>query len=282
MLHYNIFIQPTTNTKTCLPVNNCVEYRKAPLICFRLRRTQEKVPEKEWKPRANSKRREIYFYRPRRTGKIDLNFLFPPTANRKKWCFTCFFAYSELEKIPPPPQKRLRRKKRRQRFFSPAAKNVARPKSRVALRATSLAVSVAQNGHFDPNVAPPQQRNSWLMPWYVLPSSNSLHSTRLNEVCGVFSTMYAVNGGDGTCRGLCNRITGECACFDGFSGAACERSGCPNDCSDHGRCVNMKALATTSDALPLSNVTTYTGEMWSSTVELKHTWCLIPGIPLTK
>ena len=41
------------------------------------------------------------------------------------------------------------------------AKHVARPKSRVALRATSFAVAVAQNGYLDSNsnVAPAQQRN---------------------------------------------------------------------------------------------------------------------------
>ena len=49
-------------------------------------------------------------------------------------------------------------------FFAPAAKNVARPKSRGALRPTSLAEIVAQNIYFDPNVAPAQQRNSQLMP----------------------------------------------------------------------------------------------------------------------
>ena len=38
--------------------------------------------------------------------------------------------------------------------------DVARHKSRVALRTTNLAAAVAQNGHFDPNVAPAQQRNS--------------------------------------------------------------------------------------------------------------------------
>ena len=48
-------------------------------------------------------------------------------------------------------------KKRRATFFWPTAKNVAPPKSRVALRATSLAAAVAQNGYFDPNVAPAQQ-----------------------------------------------------------------------------------------------------------------------------
>ena len=53
-----------------------------------------------------------------------------------------------------------RRKEDAQQNFWPAAKNVARPKSRVALRATSLAAAVAQNGYFDPNVAPAQQRNS--------------------------------------------------------------------------------------------------------------------------
>lgn len=75
------------------------------------------------------------------------------------------------------------------------------------------------------------------------------------------SSSANVNNRRGSRRGLCNRETGECECFEGFSGAACERSGCPDDCSGHGRCVNMKALAATPDALPLSNVTTYTGEM---------------------
>ncbi|CAN0150242.1 unnamed protein product, partial [Discosporangium mesarthrocarpum] len=41
----------------------------------------------------------------------------------------------------------------------------------------------------------------------------------------------------------CGQGTGECQCFDGFTGAACERSSCPGDCSGHGRCVNMKSLA---------------------------------------
>ena len=39
-------------------------------------------------------------------------------------------------------------------------KNVARPKSRYAPRAISLAATVAQNGHVNPIVAPAQQRNS--------------------------------------------------------------------------------------------------------------------------
>ena len=47
-------------------------------------------------------------------------------------------------------------KKGAQQQKTPAAKNVARQKSRVALRATSLAAAVVQNGHLDPNVAPAQ------------------------------------------------------------------------------------------------------------------------------
>ena len=43
--------------------------------------------------------------------------------------------------------------------ISPAANKGPHSKSCVALRATSLAAAVAQNGYFDQNVAPTQQRN---------------------------------------------------------------------------------------------------------------------------
>eukprot|EP00753_Platysulcus_tardus_P008088 PLAT15607.1.p1 GENE.PLAT15607.1~~PLAT15607.1.p1 ORF type:complete len:260 (+),score=93.18 PLAT15607.1:34-813(+) len=60
--------------------------------------------------------------------------------------------------------------------------------------------------------------------------------------------------------GLCDRSTGLCACFPGYSGDACQRRDCPNDCSGHGRCLSMKELATEDTALPLTAAdTSYTG-----------------------
>ncbi len=44
-------------------------------------------------------------------------------------------------------------------------------------------------------------------------------------------------------KGICDRKLGECECFDGYEGAACQRASCPGDCSGHGSCEHIQTLA---------------------------------------
>jgi hypothetical protein len=50
-------------------------------------------------------------------------------------------------------------------------------------------------------------------------------------------------------RGICDRQTGECECFKGYDGNACQRAGCfknkvtGEECSNQGYCAPMKELA---------------------------------------
>ena len=47
-------------------------------------------------------------------------------------------------------------------------------------------------------------------------------------------------------NGLCDRETGTCVCFENYSGNACQRTVCPNDCNGHGTCESISELATTA------------------------------------
>lgn len=48
-------------------------------------------------------------------------------------------------------------------------------------------------------------------------------------------------------KGLCDRSSGTCQCFDGYEGTACQRASCPSGtggvCSGHGTCHTIKELA---------------------------------------
>ena len=42
--------------------------------------------------------------------------------------------------------------------------------------------------------------------------------------------------------GSCDRSSGQCQCFPGYTGTACDRLSCPNDCSGHGQCRRLLDL----------------------------------------
>ena len=55
--------------------------------------------------------------------------------------------------------------------------------------------------------------------------------------------------------GECDAEKGECACYVGFTGEACQRRVCANSglgCGDNGQCLTMHQMAMRGDAFPLS------------------------------
>merc|ERR1712031_141902 len=47
----------------------------------------------------------------------------------------------------------------------------------------------------------------------------------------------------GSDQGLCDRATGLCSCFPGYTGSSCQRTACPDDCSGHGTCRSNRDFA---------------------------------------
>lgn len=49
-------------------------------------------------------------------------------------------------------------------------------------------------------------------------------------------------------RGICDRKSGECKCFEGYSGAACQVNACPAECNYKGTCETISSLASLQPA----------------------------------
>lgn len=76
------------------------------------------------------------------------------------------------------------------------------------------------------------------------------------------STMYrAVNHVYMECsnKGVCDRTGGECVCYDGYEGSACQRSVCPNSCNGHGVCRNIQDMTQS-----VGSASNYTYQLWDA------------------
>lgn len=59
--------------------------------------------------------------------------------------------------------------------------------------------------------------------------------------------------------GVCDRTTGLCSCRSGFTGEACQRLVCQDDCNGRGRCMSMRDAAAVIDGDSLEFEGVYEG-----------------------
>jgi hypothetical protein len=73
----------------------------------------------------------------------------------------------------------------------------------------------------------------------------SLRSCPIREAWVGVATADNEGHGRAECarQGECDRKTGLCKCFPGYTGDACERTVCPNDCSGRGTCITQSQFA---------------------------------------
>jgi hypothetical protein len=83
--------------------------------------------------------------------------------------------------------------------------------------------------------------NSFQYPYGTTEQFPQMEDSDLNELTN--SAHYYMECSN---KGICDRSTGTCECFDGYDGVACQRASCPGypaSCSGHGVCKTAAQLA---------------------------------------
>lgn len=75
------------------------------------------------------------------------------------------------------------------------------------------------------------------------PKGKSWQQVFVDSATGVPSNHQHVDQVECSDGGICDTSTGECLCFPGFEGSACQRTSCPNECSGHGTCRSNQDFA---------------------------------------
>lgn len=81
----------------------------------------------------------------------------------------------------------------------------------------------------------------------VYPFGTTEQYPAVSDIDGIALTNTAHEYRECSNKGICDRSTGTCACFEGYDGSACQRASCPSTadgvCSGHGTCETISEIA---------------------------------------